>query len=851
MKHRLNIISLFTVAMLILSSCKEEPRRELIERMELNTNWIFRNSSEPNWYPANVPGTVHTDLRNNGVIENPFYGCNEEKLQWIGERDWIYKNQFTVDSNLLANKNINLVFEGLDTYANVMLNGQTILQANNMHRRWEFDCKDQLKVGNNLLEIHFQSALNKFFEDSLALGYPLPGGRWNFARKAAYHFGWDWGPRFITAGIHKPVYLETWNTHRPTDFHIYTKNIDQQAATIGLTYWVESAIDETATIRIIDTKTNKELTNQTCLLGRQAINLQSANQNYRIEFSIDNPKLWWSNGLGEPHIYDLHIELITESGYIHTKEIPFGVRTLKTFLEDDEHGQALYVELNGHKVYMKGANYIPQHSFITEVTHKNYKDIVDLAVESNMNMLRVWGGGVYEDDIFYELCNRNGILVWQDFMFACAMYPGNDDYVENVKQEAIQQVKRLRNHSNIALWCGNNEVDEGWHNWGWQKAHNISKRDSTSIWEGYKKVFHQVLPDAVKEHDPQRFYLSTSPLYGWGWEKSLTHGSSHYWGVWWGVQPAETYIEKVPRFASEFGLQAMPTLSTIRTFQTEDEDYLFSPTLQCHQKHPTGYQTIDSYLKMEGLYAETLDEFIYLSQLVQAKGIGLAIEAQRSAMPYCMGTLYWQLNDCWPVTSWSATDVFGSWKALQYRVRELYSDILVSAIDYNNQFEIHLVSDKLEDTEGVLEIFVIDFDGNIKTLFSKEISAKANTSTSVVSEKTDLFFADIDKERVMLEAKFTDSNGKQYVNRKFLVPLGMFELPTAAIETRFEEVKGGFNIRLTSNTFAAHVQLYLTESHAKFSDNFIHILPNENVTVFCKTDLSIERFKEQLRIMHL
>ena len=494
MKHRLNIISLFTVAMLILSSCKEEPRRELIERMELNTNWIFRNSSEPNWYPANVPGTVHTDLRNNGVIENPFYGCNEEKLQWIGERDWIYKNQFTVDSNLLANKNINLVFEGLDTYANVMLNGQTILQANNMHRRWEFDCKDQLKVGNNLLEIHFQSALNKFFEDSLALGYPLPGGRWNFARKAAYHFGWDWGPRFITAGIHKPVYLETWNTHRPTDFHIYTKNIDQQAATIGLTYWVESAIDETATIRIIDTKTNKELTNQTCLLGRQAINLQSANQNYRIEFSIDNPKLWWSNGLGEPHIYDLHIELITESGYIHTKEIPFGVRTLKTFLEDDEHGQALYVELNGHKVYMKGANYIPQHSFVTEVTHQNYIDIVDLAVESNMNMLRVWGGGVYEDDIFYEICNRNGILVWQDFMFACAMYPGNDNYVTNVKQEAAQQVKRLRNHSNIALWCGNNEVDEGWHNWGWQRLTISQKRIRHPSGRATKRCFTKCYP---------------------------------------------------------------------------------------------------------------------------------------------------------------------------------------------------------------------------------------------------------------------------------------------------------------------------------------------------------------------
>ena len=844
MRFCLTITSFFTIVILLLSSCKQEPKNNLVERIEINTSWIFRDKGEPDWYPANVPGAVHTDLWNNGVIEDPFFGCNEEKLQWIGERDWIYKTQFAIDSNLLANKNINLVFEGLDTYANVMLNGQTILQVNNMHRRWELDCKELLKVGNNLLEVHFQSALNKFFEDSLALGYPLPGGRWNFARKAAYHFGWDWGPRFITAGIHKPVYLEAWNTHRPIDFHIYTKDITEQAATINLTYWIESSIDENATIRIIDTKTNQAITNQ-------AISLQSVNHIHSIEFKINNPKLWWSNGLGEPHIYDLRIELITESGYIHTKEIPFGVRTLKTVLEDDQHGQALYVELNGHKVYMKGANYIPQHSFVTEVTQQNYEDIIARAVESNMNMLRVWGGGVYEDDIFYELCNRNGILVWQDFMFACAMYPGNDDYVENVKQEAIQQVKRLRNHSNIALWCGNNEVDEGWHNWGWQKAHNISKKDSTSIWAGYKNVFHNVLPNAVKEHDPQQYYLSTSPLYGWGREKSLTHGSSHYWGVWWGVQPVEMYIEKVPRFASEFGLQAMPTISTIRTFQSEEQDYLFSPALKCHQKHPTGYQTINSYLKIEGLYSETLDEFIYLSQLVQAKGIGLAIEAQRSAMPYCMGTLYWQLNDCWPVTSWSGTDVFGNWKALQYRVRELYSDILVSAIDYNNQFEVHLVSDKLDDADGVLEIDVIDFDGKRKALFTKEISAKANASVPVISEKSDSYFADIDKERVMLEANFTDSNGKQYVNRKFLVPLGMLELPIATIETRVEAANGGCSITLTSNAFAAHVQLYLTHSHAKFSDNFMHILPNVEVTVFCKTDLPIERFKEQLRIMHL
>ncbi len=814
-------------------------------RVDLNEGWEFRDAElVGNWLTASVPGTIHTDLLNNGQIPDPFYGCIEKELQWIGERDWIYKTQFKVDSSMLSNSNINLVFEGLDTYADVILNGKKLLQANNMHRKWEVNCKELLKVGDNLLEIHFQSALNKFFEDSIALGYPLPGGHWVFARKAAYHFGWDWGPRFITAGIHKPIHLEVWNHHRPIDFHIYTKSTDDNSATISLTYRVESEIDENAMLRVIDIKNEKELTNQ-------PVKLQLGDNSYSIDFNIINPKLWWSNGLGDPHIYELRIELLTESGYSHKSDVPFGVRILRTVLEDDEHGQALYVELNGHKVFLKGANYIPQHSFNTEVANQNYQDIINLAVKSNMNMLRIWGGGIYEKDIFYELCNRNGLLVWQDFMFACAMYPSDDDYIENVRQEAIYQVKRLRNHSNIALWCGNNEVDEGWHNWGWQKANRTSKKDSTAIWEGYKQVFHQILPEVLEMNDPQRFYLSTSPLFGWGREKSMTHGSSHYWGVWWGVQPVEMYLEKVPRLMSEYGLQALPTLSTIRTFQSEDEDYLFSPSLKCHQKHPTGYENIEAYLKMENLKAESLEELIYMSQLVQAKGIGLAIEAHRRAMPYCMGTLYWQLNDCWPVTSWSATDFYGNWKALQYRARDLFDDIVVTFTDHNGKVDVHLVSDRLTDTQGKLEIRIVDFGGSQKVVFSQNLNAKANTSMQILSEKSSEFFKGIVKESVLVEAIFTNSKGKQYINQKFVVPFGNLKLPKAKISKHIEPAIGGYNITLESDAFAAHVQLYLSDSHAKFSNNFMNLFPNKEVIIFCKTDLSIEELNIQLRIMCL
>lgn len=813
----------------------------MVEKIDLSTGWIFRDKNEAEWHPATVPGTIHTDLMDNGIIQDAFYGCNEKDVQWVGERDWIYKSQFTIDSSVLKRPNILLVFDGLDTYADVFLNGDMILQTNNMHRKWEVQCKNLIRIGNNLLEVHLQSASNKFIEDSLALGYPLPGGRWVFARKAAYHFGWDWGPKLITSGIHKPVYLEVWNAHRPTDFHIQTTEIDSNSATIELSYEIESAIAENATFKITDKNSRKELTNQ-------PFALTAGKNNYEFNFAVHNPKIWWTNGLGEPHIYDLQIELTTESGYKHTKEIPFGIRTLRTVLEDDEIGKALYVELNGIPVYMKGANYIPQHSFMSEVTDSDYQRVVEIARESNMNMLRVWGGGTYEKDIFYELCNRNGILVWQDFMFACAMYPSNDDYIENVKQEAIQQVKRLRNHSNLALWCGNNEIDEGWHNWGWQRAHSISTKDSATIWESYKKVFHQLLPNVVKEYNPQSFYLSSSPLHGWGRKESMTHGDSHYWGVWWGVQPSEMYLEKVPRFMSEFGLQAMPSLATIREFQTVEEDYLFSPTLKCHQKHPTGFETIDAYLKMEGLYAETLDEFIYLSQLVQAKGIGLAIEAQRRAKPRCMGTLYWQLNDCWPVTSWSGSDFYGDWKALQYTVRNLFADIMVSAIDYKNRFEVYIVSDRLNKTKGKLELNIVDFSGNRTALFSEDVSIGANTSKQIISSYSNELFTGIDKETVLVEVLFTDNKGKHYVNQKFLVPYGKVKLPLVNISHRIEPATGGFNITLNSNALAAHVQLYLTNSHAWFSNNFFNLLPNKEITVYCKSDLSIAEFKAQLKI---
>jgi beta-mannosidase len=842
-KENMKLISLTFLVALSLCSCSP---KEMVRKVSLADGWKFRADQESAiWHRAIVPGTVHTDLLRNGLIPDPFYGCNERDLQWIGEKNWIYTKTFTVNSETLESSNINLIFEGLDTYARVQLNGKELGSTNNMFHKWEFNCKELLKPGENVVEILFESALNRFLSDSASYGYPVPGGRWVFARKAAYHFGWDWGPRFITSGITAPLYLEIWDDARPKDIQLITKSIEEDRAQITALFEIECTSAQWATITVSDR-------DATFYSGE--LNLTPGVTLYEIPFKIDNPRLWWSNGLGEPHIYELLFELKTETGKSWSRHIPYGIRTIEVVNREDSIGKPLYVKLNGVPVYMKGANYIPQHSFITEVADNHYREVINTAVKSNMNMIRVWGGGVYEKEIFYELCSRSGILVWQDFMFACAMYPPDDNFAQSVKREAQYQIKRLRNYPALAMWCGNNESDEGWHNWQWQKSHKIDSADAAKLWSGYLRIFLDILPGAVNELDPGRFYLPSSPMVGWGREASMTHSSSHYWGVWWGLEPFEKYLEKVPRFMSEFGVQSMPAISTIREFQPANADTLFSNELRSHQKHPTGYQNIGAYLAMENLYPKTLESYIHLSQIVQAKGVGMAIEAQRRSMPYCMGTLYWQLNDCWPVTSWSGTDVNNNWKALQYSVRNLYRDILLSVIIERDSCNIHIVSDRLTDTKGVLTINLGNFqnlNNQRNILTDSNFTIKANSSVKVISIPLSSLGTIPERGSSIIEASFKTSGGNLYTNSKFLTKLGSLNLNKADIKMEVTKVKGGFKIVLNSDQFSPFVQLYLRESHAWFEDNFFHLWPGRPMELFCRSDLDYKSFTKQLKIYNL
>lgn len=566
---------------------------------KLTSNWIFQEQDDAKWYPAKVPGEVHLDLMANKLIPDPFYRDNEKKVQWIEKENWDYQTTFNALPNVLSKANIELVFDGLDTYADVYLNGKLILKADNMFRQWKVDVKQLLKPSANKLYIRFRSAQNVV--DSLAKAdqpYFIPDNARAYTRKAQFHFGWDWGPKLTGCGIWKELRLEAYNV-KPAE---------------------------------------------------------------------------------QPFVAPVKVELVQQP---------------------DDKGSSFYFNINGKPTYMKGANYIPSDAFVTRMTKNDYRKMLMMAKDANMNMLRVWGGGIYEDDYFYELCDSLGIHVWQDFMFAGTMVPGDKAFFANVKEEVKYQVKRLRHHKSIVVWCGNNEIDEAFNRWGWQTQFRIKPKDSAKLWNDYTRLFRDSIPKWLKEVDDSRPYISSSPKYGWGVKNSFTEGDSHYWGVWWGNEDFEAFENKTGRFVSEYGMQAMPNYSSILKFTQPQDRYLASDVMKNHQKAGNGYQKLDVYLKSyfvdeERLKKLSVEDYTYLTQCVQYYGFKNMILIHRSKEPYNMGTLLWQLNDCWPVASWSITDYYNrAPKAAWYAVKNAYSDDVKPARDTLKPKDLKLTDPKI------------------------------------------------------------------------------------------------------------------------------------------------------------
>jgi len=769
-------------------------------------NWTFNKQNESQKNKAKVPGTIHTDLFENQLIPDPFLGTNEKQLQWIENENWEYETKFNLTKSELKNQNIDIIFEGLDTYATIYLNGKLLLETDNMFRTWHTSVKDKLQIGENHIKISFKPASNNGKEEAMKLPYTLPGDEKVFTRKAQYQYGWDWGPRFVTCGIYKPIKLHFWNA----------------AIIENVRYEQISLTDELAKLNFITTINCSKagIYHLTINDKRHSYSLRKGQNKLELSTEIKKPKRWWCNGLGEAKLYSFTISLIEYKQVLESKKLNIGLRTVELVQEKDDIGKSFYFKLNGKPVFMKGANYIPPDSFLPRVTDSTYNAIVKNAVDANMNMIRVWGGGVYADDAFYDACDKNGILVWQDFMFACAMYPSDEKFLDNVKNEVIDNVNRLQNHPSIALWCGNNENDEGWKNWGWQKQYNYSESDSTEIWNGYRKLFHEVIPQTLDSlvSKEKNMYWPSSPSIGWGKKESLLQGDSHYWGVWWGMEPFEIYKKKVGRFMSEYGFQGMPNLETFSKFTNSDNFNLNSEAVKAHQKHNTGYQTIQTYMERDYKVPTKFEEYIYVSQLLQAEGMKTAIEAHRKAKPYCMGTLFWQLNDCWPVTSWSSVDYFGNWKAFHYQTKQSFENSLISVNEEANEYKVYVVNDNLTSEKGNLEVQLFDFDGNIMWHKISEIQIDANSS-KVYFQINKKEFEKFNLKQAVLNLKFNEA----VTNFYFVKPKDL-ELKNPKIEIK---IVGEMLIEITSNTLAKNV--FFKAEDVFFYDNYVDLLPNEKL----------------------
>jgi len=824
----------------------------------LNSNWQFRQSDSTHWYPAEIPGCVHTDLINNKLIGDPYYGLNEQSLQWIGKTDWDYQSKFNLPDSVFNRKNIELVFDGLDTYAEVYLNDSLVLSADNMFRTWKIPCKNLLRHTGNLLWIHFKNVFEVNMPKIENAPFKLLDGDNNdqsdtmsamYARKAQFHFGWDWGPRLITCGIWRNVFLQSWDDLKINNVQVIQNNVSKEKAGINAFINVQSDSDEHASVGVtVDGNVYAAISCQ----------LQKGDNKIPVSFEISNPNLWWTNGLGSHYLYTFVFNVKQANGESDSDTEKIGIRSLELVREKDKYGVSFYVRLNGVPVFMKGANYVPEDNFQNRVTAARYEHMIESAAEAHMNILRVWGGGIYENNEFYNLCDRYGIIVWQEFAFACAMYPSDSLFLDNVKHEVVDNVTRLRNHASLALYCGNNENVIGWYNWGWrdQYPRDIQNKYDHDMYE----LYNHLIPDAIHEVDTTRYYLYTSPSAGFNGVTN-SEGDIHYWGVWHGKEPFDSFnsMDNIARFVSEYGFQSYPEINTIKKFAAPEDMQLHSPVMLSHQRCMTddrkdkeyGNRLIKWYMDRWFNEPKDFEMYVYISQVLQAEGIKVAMEAHRRNMPYCMGSMYWQLDDCWPVASWSSIDYYGNWKALQYYAEKAYRTFLISFVPKNNGLGIYIISDSLAGIPAELNIRVMDFDGN--KVYEKEfpLTIEPDSSIEYVSINKDELIGKSDESKIVLIAQLKAADRILSDNTYLFQKPKDLKLEKPQIKVTSVKTDDGYELTLTSDKFAKDVYLSFDKDKGFFADNYFDLLPGEAKRVILQTNQNIDNLESKLKVISL
>ena len=793
---------------------------------KLNDNWEFQENGDRIWSDATVPGCVHLDLLDNNIIPDPFYGENEKDLQWIAYKDWNYRLIFNPDSALLNRETLVLTFHGLDTYAEVFLNGKKIIEADNMFHPWSVEVKKLLKEGENTLMVHFFSPINKILPTLKSSNQILPADNDKikntspYTRKAPYHYGWDWGPSFATSGIWKSVELIGLGKWHVESAHIFQEKVNSSKAELVLELIVESSTEAEAQLSIVEERSNTKISKSLSLkLGKNQIS---------DTITIDHPDLWWPAGHGNQNLYEFQIELETKnSNQYLTKRI--GIRDFKIEQKKDEHGTSFTFVINGIPIFSKGANWIPADSFPTRLKKQDYQNLLKSALHANMNTLRVWGGGIYESDEFYDLCDEMGILIWQDFMFSCSLYPGNETFLKSVEKEARYQVQRLKGHPSIVLWCGNNEIAWAWHNWGWKEKYpeGVYKED-------YRKLFHEVIPKVCQELDPSRYYWPSSPgdsdkLPETG--QNYGSGDNHFWEVWHGGKDFSAFDKQVGRFMSEYGMQSFPDLKTVDQFCERNQQNLESDVIKSHQKASLGNGNVQKYVDMYFPSPKNFRSFVMVTQIMAGEAIKCAVEAHRRSMPHCMGSLYWQLNDCWPVASWSSLDYYGNWKALHYYARNFFSPVLISVFEKDDFVNLFVVNDGEFIEEAELEIKLIRFDGELLVSKKIEITIQANSCSKVYKAARSELLKKAKPGTVLLRSyvrvygKMLCENDHTFVKPKDLA------LPIQKFSFNYKKEGDKHIIYIEAHSFLYKAHIRCTNDSGIFSRNFFEMAPGDFVKI--------------------
>jgi beta-mannosidase len=812
----------------------------LMKTIDLSGKWrLNRDGAEP--IPGRLPGCTYLDLMANGMPD-PYYGENEIEAGEWARHDYRYTRTFLLDEETLKAKHLELVADGLDTLCSISINGKAAGKTDNINRVWRLDVKGLCVSGENSITLDFSDPYGyiEAKQKSDPLPKPMnPVDGVGHLRKTPCHFGWDWGPKLPPAGVARSIGLEAFDI-RVTDLRIWQEH-REGAVTIRVAAKLSDAKASGVEGKLAIIEPN----------GKKAVlHTAAEGASLRWDICVENPRLWWCNGLGEQPLYRLDLSIAQNGKEADRFRRQIGLRTVELDTAPDSHGHQFRFVVNGVPVFAKGANWIPPDSFITRADRETVDFYVETAKRANMNMLRVWGGGMYESEDFYDACDRNGILVWQDFIFACNPYPFYEkSFLDNVHAEVEDNVRRLRHRASLALWCGNNETEVFVKAWGkWPK-----------VLQSNPDFYHNVLRGWVAELDGVTAYWPGSPSSGsaserpYNMKEGQIRGDTHLWQIWHGMRPIEAFRKFPTRFCSEYGMESMPSMHTIRTFTDDPDPGLFDPVMQSHQKCPGGNEKILYYLLAKYRNPARLEDYVYLSQLVQADTVHFATDCWRRNIGRQNGAVFWQMNDCWPVASWAGIDYGKQLKAVLYQSRHFNKTLCLSGDCFRDRVEISVVNEYPREFHGRLEWTLKDFFGHPVSDGEIEIAVGP-----VASEKAAVLrFADILKGRkktdAVLEGRLLDESGVKDIKRWLLVPDKAANLPQAQVEYNCREDGGAVTLELSSTGYARHVFLEMEGVTAPWSDNFFDIPAGESVTVTARLPDGMDKraFESGLKIKTL